>query len=312
MSDTAFHSGFISIIGRPNVGKSTLLNRILQEKIAIISDKPQTTRNRILGVKHLPAGQAGLPQAQIVFLDTPGIHKPKYKLNQRMVKTALETLEEVDLVFFLAEATDAHASGRHGPSVGSGDQFILERLKELETPIFLLLNKMDLIKKEKTIPMVEEYARKFKFAEIIPVSALTGDNLDRLIQVAVNYLPEGQPLFPEDVVTDQPVRFIATEMIREKILHHTREEIPYSVAVLIEDFIEEPGKPIHIRAVILVERESQKGILIGKKGEMLKTVGTEARLDMEGLLGTKVFLELWVKVQEDWRQDEMMLKELGY
>ncbi len=305
MSDTAFHSGYITIIGRPNVGKSTLMNRILQEKIAIISDKPQTTRNRIMGVKHLP-------QAQIVFLDTPGIYKPKYKLNQRMVKVAMGTLEEVDLIFFLVEATDAVSTRRHGPAAGSGDQFIMERLKELETPVFLVLNKLDLIKKEKTIPLVEEYMRQHKFAEVVPISALTGDNVDRLIEVAVRYLPEGEPFFPSDVVTDQPVRFIAAETVREKILHHTREEIPYSVAVVIEKFEEEPERPVHICALILVERESQKGILIGKKGEMLKTVGTEARLELEALLGTKVFLELWVKVQQDWRQDENVLKELGY
>lgn len=305
MNKAAFHSGFISIIGRPNVGKSTLLNRMLQEKIAIVSDKPQTTRNRILGVKHLP-------HAQIVFLDTPGIHKPKYKLNQRMVKTALNTLEEVDLVFFMVEGTDAQPTARHGPSVGSGDQFVLEQLKGLETPVFLVLNKMDLIKKEKTIPLVEDFTRRFKFAEVVPISALTGDNVDRLIEVATGYLPVGEPVFPADVVTDQPVRFIAAETIREKILHHTREEIPYSVAVIIEEFKEETDRPVMIRAMILVERDSQKGILIGKKGEMLKTVGTEARIELEALLGTKVFLELWVKVQKDWRQDENVLKELGY
>ncbi|MBI3811135.1 MAG: GTPase Era [Nitrospirae bacterium] len=305
MSDAAYHSGYIAIIGRPNVGKSTLLNRILEEKIAIISDKPQTTRNRILGVKHLP-------QAQIVFLDTPGIYKPKYKLNQRMVRVALATLDEVDLIFFVVEATDAAPSGRYGPAAGSGDQFIMERLKELETPVILVLNKLDLIKKEKTIPLVEEYMRQHKFSEVVPISSLTGDNVDRLIEVAVKYLPEGEPFFPSDVVTDQPVRFIAAETIREKILHHTREEIPYSVAVVIEEFVEEPERPVHIRALIMVERDSQKGILIGKKGAMLKTVGTEARLELEALLGTKVFLELWVKVQQDWRSDETVLKELGY
>jgi GTP-binding protein Era len=305
MNPKAFHSGFVSIIGRPNVGKSTLLNQILREKIAIISDKPQTTRNRILGVKNLP-------HAQIVLLDTPGIHKPKYKLNYRMVNVALGTLEEVDLIFFMAEGTDAASTGRRGPFIGSGDQYILERLKELETPVFLVLNKMDLVKKEKTIPLVEEYTRRFNFSEVVPISALTGDNVDRLMEIAAKCLPEGEPFFPPDVVTDQPVRFIATETIREKILHHTREEIPYSVAVLLEEFKEEPKKPVHIRALILVERDSQKGILIGKKGDMLKTVGTEARIELEALLGTKVFLELWVKVQKDWRQDENVLKELGY
>jgi GTPase len=305
MKEAVFHSGFISIIGRPNVGKSTLLNRILGEKIAIISDKPQTTRNRILGVKHLPA-------AQIVFLDTPGIHKPKYKMNQRMVRTALNTLEEVDLVFLMVEGPDAVSGGIRGPSVGSGDQFILEKLKDVQTPVFLVLNKMDLVQKEKTIPLVEDYARRYKFAEVFPISALKGDNVDRLVEVANGYLPAGEPVFPEDIVTDQPVRFLAMETIREKILHHTREEIPYSVAVVMEEYKEEPDRPVMIRAMILVERDSQKGILIGKKGSMLKTVGTEARLELEGLLGTKVFLELWVKVQKNWRQDENVLKELGY
>jgi len=305
MNPAVFHSGFVSIIGRPNVGKSTLLNQILREKVAIISDKPQTTRNRILGVKNLP-------HAQIVLLDTPGIHKPKYKLNYRMVNVALATLEEVDLIFFMVEATDAVSTGRIGPTIGSGDQYILERLKELKPPVFLVLNKMDLIKKEKTIPLVQEYTRRFKFAEVFPISALTGANVDRLMAVAADCLPEGEPFFPADVVTDQPMRFVATETIREKILHHTREEIPYSVAVVMEEFKEEPQKPVHIRAVILVERDSQKGILIGKKGEMLKMVGTEARIELEALLGTKVFLELWVKVQKDWRQDENVLKELGY
>lgn len=305
MNTAAFHAGFISVIGRPNVGKSTLVNQILQEKIAIISDKPQTTRNRILGVKNLP-------HAQIVLLDTPGIHKPKYKLNHRMVNIALGSLEEVDLIFLMIEATDAVAGRGMEPAIGSGDQYILERLKELDTPVFLVLNKMDLIKKEKTIPLVDAFSRRFSFAEVFPVSALTGENVDRLIKVAADGLPEGEPFFPADVVTDQPMRFIATETIREKILRHTREEIPYSVAVLIEEYQEEAKKPIHIRAVILVERDSQKGILIGKKGAMLKTVGSEARIELEALLGTKVFLELWVKVHKDWRQDENVLKELGY
>ena len=305
MNQTAFHSGFVSIIGRPNVGKSTLLNQILQEKIAIVSDKPQTTRNRILGVKNLP-------HAQIVLLDTPGIHKPKYKLNHRMVNIALGTLEEVDLIFFMVEATDAVSAGRTGPAIGSGDLYILERLKELETPVFLVLNKMDLIKKEKTIPLVEEYTRRFNFAEVVPISALSGDNVDRLMEIAADRLPEGEPFFPPDVVTDQPVRFIATETIREKILQHTREEIPYSVAIVIEAFNEEPKKPVHIRAVILVERDSQKGILIGEKGQMLKEIGRLARQEIEALLGAKVFLKLWVKVEKNWREDPRALRRLGY
>lgn len=303
-STDPFHSGFVSIIGRPNVGKSTLLNHILGEKVAIISDKPQTTRNRILGVKHLPEGQ-------VVFLDTPGIHKPKYKMNRKMVETALATLGEVDLILFMIEATDA-LSRRGGAQAGGGDAFIMERLGGVKTPVFLVLNKMDLVKKEKTMPLVESYTRGFKFSEVVPISAETGANVDRLLELILKTLPEGDPFFPEDIVTDQPVRFIASEIIREKILRNTREEIPYSVAVMIEAFREEKSRPTEIAAMILVERDSQKGILIGKKGEMLKTIGTQARLELEGLLGTKVFLELWVKVQPNWRQDEMVLKELGF
>lgn len=305
MQNKKFHSGFISIIGRPNVGKSALLNRFLQEKIAIVSDKPQTTRNRILGVKHRADGQ-------MVFLDTPGIHKPKYKLNQMMVQVARATLEEVDLIFFVAEATDAPRFRAGGSIRAGGDLYIMDWLKEIKTPVFLVLNKIDLIKKEQTLPMVEVYCRQFPFAEVVPVSALTGGNTDRLLDIAATYLPEGEPFFPEDTVTDQPVRFIASELIREKILHHTREEIPYSVAVLIEEFVEEKDRPTHIRATLLVERESQKGILIGKSGEMLKTVGKEARLEIERLLGTKLFLELWVKVEKNWRQDEALLSKLVF
>src|SRR3972149_1977187 len=289
MKQEGFRSGFVSIVGRPNVGKSTLLNRILKEKIAIISDKPQTTRNRIMGVLHLPG-------AQLVFLDTPGIHKPKFKLNQRMVRTALNTLQEVDLILFLVEAFDAP---------GPGDQFIMERLKGLSIPVFLVINKIDRVKKETLIPLIEQCSRSFTFTEVVPVSALTGDNVDRLIEVIVKHLPEGQPLFPEDTITDQPLRFIAAEVIREKILTRTHEEIPYSVAVVIEEFLEDPEKQrVTIRAVIYVERDSQKGIVIGKGGEMLKAVGTAARLELEGLIGTKVYLELWVKVKKDWRGNE--------
>ena len=297
MADKGFRSGFVSIIGRPNVGKSTLLNQVLKEKIAIVSDKPQTTRNRITGVKHLP-------EAQIVFIDTPGVHKPKFGLNERMVKTALSTLKQVDLILFMVEATS---------DPGRGDQFIMERLKDLQVPVFLGLNKIDRVKKGSLIPLIDRYTQGFKFTEVIPVSAITGDNIDRLLDIIVKYLPVGEPLFPEDIVTDQPLRFIAAEIIREKILVRTREEIPYSVAVAIEEFKEDPQKQmVSIHAIIYVERDSQKGILIGKRGEMLKTVGTEARLELERLIGTKVFLQLWVKVKEGWRGNETILNELGY
>lgn len=296
-SATQFRSGMIALIGRPNVGKSTLLNGILQDKIAITSPTPQTTRHRILGVKTLP-------QAQLVFLDTPGIHKPKYKLNHRMVQVAWESIQGADLVLFLVEAT---------APPGIGDRFILEGIKKVPIPVILVINKMDLVKKAKLLPLMDQYRKEHDFAEIIPVSALTGDNVNHLVECLVKYLPEGGPLYSEDTLTDQSLRLLASEIVREKILHKTREEIPYAVAVMIEEFKEEPDKNLTvIKAVILVERDSQKGIIIGEGGQMLKEVGQEARADLEALLGRKVYLELWVKVKENWRQDERVLKELGY
>ena len=292
-----YRTGFVSIVGRPNVGKSTLINQILLEKIAIVSDKPQTTRNRIMGVRTFPS-------AQIVFWDTPGIHKPKFNLNRRMVKTALGTLEEVDLILFLVEATQER---------GGGDQFIMDRLKEVKTPTFLVINKVDLVSKQALLPLIQDYTQAFKFPEVIPVSALSGDNVEHLIETIIQVLPRGEPLFPEDMLTDQPLRFIAAEMIREKILIHTREEIPYSIAVGIEEFNEDPQKNlISVHAIIYVNRESQKGIIIGKAGSLLKTVGTEARIDLERLVGCRVFIQLWVKVKKDWRGSDSLLTELGY
>ncbi len=290
-----YRSGFVALVGRPNVGKSTLLNRILGEKVAIISDKPQTTRTRILGVKHL----AG---AQMVFLDTPGIHKPKFELNKRMVDVALHVLDEVDLAFFLVEAMEPP---------GPGDRFVLERLKERDVPVFLVVNKVDLVKKLRLLPLLDEYSRMHGFAEIVPVSAKTGDGVDRLLDLALARMPEGPSYFSEDVVTDQPMRALAAEIIREKLLQKTRDELPFAVAVCIDSFKEE-GKLARISATIYVEKDSQKAIVIGKQGHILKDVGTFARIDMENLFGTKVFLELWVKVKEAWRQDERMLVELGY
>ncbi len=290
-----YRSGFVALVGRPNVGKSTLLNRILGEKVAIISDKPQTTRTRILGVKHL----AG---AQMVFLDTPGIHKPKFELNKRMVDVALHVLEEVDLAFFMVEATEAP---------GPGDRFVLERLKERDVPVFLVVNKVDLVKKLRLLPLLDEYSRMHEFAEIVPVSAKTGDGVDRLLELALARMPEGPSYFSEDVVTDQPMRVLAAEIIREKLLQKTRDELPFAVAVGIDSFKEE-GKLARISATVYVEKDSQKAIVIGKHGEILKAVGTHARIDMENLFGMKVFLQLWVKVKEAWRQDERMLVELGY
>lgn len=294
---TAYHTGYVSIIGRPNVGKSTLINQILLEKIAIVSDKPQTTRNRIMGVRTCPS-------SQIIFWDTPGIHKPKFNMNRRMVKTALGTLEEVDLILFLVEASKKR---------GGGDQYIMDLLKEIKTPIFLVINKVDLVSKQKLLPFIQDYSQPFKFSEVIPVSALSGDNVEHLIETITPYLPKGKALFPEDMLTDQPMRFIAAEMIREKILIHTREEIPYSVAVGIEEYSEDPQKNlISIQAIIYVDRESQKGIIIGKGGALLKTVGTEARLDLERLVACRVFVQLWVKVKKGWRGSDTLLTELGY
>ena len=319
MSEAGAHrSGFIALVGRPNVGKSTLLNQILGEKIAIISDKPQTTRTRILGVRHLP-------KAQLVFLDTPGIHKPLYRLNQRMVRVALEVLDEVDLVFFLVEATEG---------VGAGDRYVVERLKERAVPAVLVINKVDLVQKGRLLPLIDAYRQMHEFAEIVPISALTGDGVNRLVEIAVRFMPVGPVYFEDDIVTDQPMQLLAAEFIREKILQKTRDELPFSVAVQIESFTEEDarlseprsGDPLQSReatgiqasrlarvsAIVYVEKESQKAIVIGKRGELLKAVGTEARIEMERLFGMKVFLQLWVKVKEGWRQDEQMLSTLGY
>lgn len=297
MSDVVFKSGFVSIIGRPNVGKSTLINTILGEKIAIVSDKPQTTRNKILGIKNLPG-------VQIIFLDTPGIHKPRHKLNEYMVKTALSTLDEVDIVLFMIEA-----GGLSGP----GDRYIVDLLSKVTKPVFLLINKVDRVQKGLILPQIEEYRHLYRFEEIFPISALYGDNLDSLQESIVEHLPEGPQYFPEDIATDQPMRFIASEIIREKIFQLTYQEIPYSVAVGIEDFKEVEDRNLAlIRGLIFVERDSQKGIIIGKGGAMLKKVGQLAREELEAIMGIKVFLELWVKVKAGWQSDERVLKMLGY
>ncbi|MGB3940841.1 MAG: GTPase Era [Candidatus Manganitrophaceae bacterium] len=297
MNNIPYRSGFVAIIGRPNVGKSTLLNQLLGQKISIISDKPQTTRNRILGVKTLP-------EAQIVFFDTPGIHKARSPLNRRMVQAAIDSLQEVDLVFFLIEPD---------PEPGEGDRFIMERLQKIKTPKLLAVNKIDLVKRDRLIPLLNFYTKEGLFAEIVPISALTGENVDRLLSVALQHLPEGSPYFPEDQVTDQPVRFLAAEMIREKVFQRMEEEVPYAVAVEIEEFKEEEERNlITIRAMLYVERDSQKGILIGRKGEVLKEIGRSAREELETLLGTRIFMELWVKVKKGWSKDEGFLTRMGY
>ena len=292
-----FKSGFISLIGRPNVGKSTLLNFLLGEKIAIISDKPQTTRNRILGIKNHPNGQ-------IVFWDTPGIHRARSKLNQSMVKAALSTYNEVDGICFIIEA--------NRPFVDEND-FILETLKKVEKPVLLVINKIDLIPKPDLLPAIDQYSRLRSFEQIIPISALRGEGVEVLVAEMLKILPEGPRLFPEDMITDLPERFLAAELIREKVFLRTREEVPYATAVEVEEFKEREEKNlVFIKATIQVERQSQKGILIGEKGRMLKEIGRQAREEIEALLGTKVFLELWVKVEKNWREDPSALRRLGY
>lgn len=293
-----FKSGFISIIGRPNVGKSTFLNHVIGQKIAIMSDKPQTTRNKIQGV-------LTRENSQMIFIDTPGIHKPKHKLGEFMIKVSKNALQEVDLILFMANAEER---------LGKGDEFILDWLKDTNTPVFLVINKIDKVHPDELLTIIESYKEKFKFAEIVPISALQGNNVDHLLEIIENYLPEGPQYYPKDQVTDHPERFIIAELIREKVLHLTREEIPHSVAVVIDRIkrVESNENLIHVQATIMVERDSQKGIVIGKRGSMLKEVGTLARHDIEMLLGSKVFLELWVKVQKDWRNKITYLRDFGY
>lgn len=295
-NNDSFSSGFISLIGRPNAGKSTLLNKLVGQKVAIISDKPQTTRNRIMGV-------LTDKKWQMIFMDTPGIHKPFDKLGEQMVKTAMATLNEVDVVYLLVDAT---------VPFGGGDRYIIERLNKLDTPVFLLLNKIDCLDKKDILPLIDSYSKKMDWQAIIPISALNGENVDALINDTVKYLKPGPRYFPEDAVTDQPERLIIAELIREKVIRATREEVPHAVFVDV-DMIERRSEDLlYIGATIYVERKSQKGIIIGKKGEMLKDIGSKARLEIQQLLGDKVFLEIWVKVKADWRNKNTTLKEFGY
>jgi GTP-binding protein Era len=292
-----FKSGFISIIGRPNVGKSTFINRVIGQKIAIMSDKPQTTRNKVQGV-------LTNNQAQFIFIDTPGIHKPKHKLGDFMMKVAQNTLKEVDVILFMVNAEEGY---------GRGEEFILEKFQNIKTPIFLIINKIDRIHPDKLLTVIDSYKEKYDFAEIVPISALEGNNVDHLLDVIMKYLPEGPQYYPADQVTDHPERFIITELIREKALHLTREEVPHSLAVVMEKLERQADKEIiHVMATIIVERDSQKGIVIGKQGKMLKEIGKRARVDIENLLGSKVFLELWVKVQKDWRNKASQLRDYGF
>ncbi len=296
MTDKEYRSGFVALIGRPNAGKSTLLNTLIGQKIAIMSDKPQTTRNKIVGVLTKSEGQ-------IIFLDTPGIHKPKDKLGEYMVSTALDTLHEVDVIYYLVDVT---------VPFGAGEAYIIENLARVKTPVFLLLNKIDRIPKPEILPLIEFYQSKHKWAEIVPISALKGENTEALIRSTLQYLPPGPQYYPEDAITDQPERLIIAELIREKVIQATREEVPHSVAVEVELMERRSSELIYVGATIYTERDSQKGILIGRKGEMLKNIGSQARQDIERLLGNKVFLELWVKVKADWRNRENILREFGY
>jgi GTP-binding protein Era len=290
-------SGLVSIVGRPNAGKSTLLNRIIGTKIAIVSDKPQTTRTRILGAKNYPDGQ-------IVFVDTPGIHRPLHRMNVRMVDAAVDTLREVDLVLLVHDASTRP---------GKGDEYVATLLKNIGVPVMLVLNKIDLVAKAKLLPVIDQLRRWHDFTDIVPVSAATGDGVDRLESLLLQHMPEGEPLYPEDFLTDQPERVLAAETVREKVLQHTREELPFSTAVVVDQF-EEPEKRgglLKIWCTILVEQESQKPIVIGRAGDMIKRIGTEARQDLEKFFGARVFLDLRVKVKANWRDDERVLDDLG-
>ena len=292
-----YKSGFVTLIGRPNVGKSTLMNRLIGQKIAITSNKPQTTRNRIQTVYTCDEGQ-------IIFLDTPGIHKAKNKLGEYMVSVAERTLKEVDVILWLVEPSTF---------IGAGEQHIAERLRSVKTPVFLVINKIDTVEKAEILKFIAAYKDIVDFAEIIPVSALKGENTDDLLQAMMKYLPTGPQYYDEDTITDQPERQIVAEMIREKALRNLSDEIPHGIAVAIDLMHERPnGGIIDIDATIVCERNSHKGIIIGKQGAMLKKIGSQARADMEALLDCKVNLKLWVKVKKDWRDSDFLIKNFGY
>ncbi len=294
--EETFHSGFVALIGRPNVGKSTLMNAVLGEKISIVSSHAQTTRNKITGVWN---GDG----AQVVFLDTPGMHKPQSKLGEVIRKSTVDAIGEVDLIVFLCASDDPP---------GAGDRYILKLIEGKKVPVFLVLSKIDLISKEKVMKKIVQYRDMFPFQEIIPLSAKTGDNLDALMKTIVRYLPEGPKYFPDDMITDQPERILAQEIVREKLLLRTRDEVPHAIGVYTEEFAERENGKVYIRCTIHVERDSQKRIIIGKDGSMLKAVGQEAREELQGLIGAPVFLDLWVKVTRDWKNKDYVLRELGY
>ena len=297
MTESRHRTGFAALVGRPNVGKSTLMNGIIGEKISIMSDRPQTTRNKIMGI-------FSANHAQILFLDTPGIHKPLHKLGEYMNKAAIGALNQVDVVLFVVDACEKK---------GAGEKFIIEHLKKVRTPVLLVINKIDkLDNKSKLLGIMNSYKDDLDFAAVVPVSALKEEGFAELQKEIIRHLPEGPSLFPEDELTDQPMRVIAAELIREKVLRNTRDEVPHAIAVEINEFKERPNGSIFIRATIFVERESQKGIVIGAKGSLLKKIGQDARKDIENLTGCGVFLDLWVKVQADWRNKAKALKEFGY
>jgi len=289
-------SGFVALVGRPNAGKSTLMNRLVGQKVAIVSDKPQTTRNRITGVRTYPEGQ-------VVFVDTPGVHRPLHRLNVRMVDTAMTALRDVDVVVVVVDASERP---------GAGDRFVMDAVRQVKAPRILALNKVDQVARESLLPQIERYDREVGFADIVPVSALTGENVDRLERVILSRLPEGSPLYPEDHLTDQPERFFVAELVREQVLRHTHAELPFASAVIVDRFEEADQKGLlRLYCTILVERESQKPIVVGRGGSMIKTIGTAARQELEQFFQTRVFLDLRVKVRADWREDDRSLDELG-
>lgn len=289
-----FRAGFVAIVGRPNVGKSTLVNQIVGQKVAIVSDKPQTTRNRILAVVNRPRGQ-------IVLFDTPGIHKPMHRMNERMVDSAVRSIGQVDVALWVVDVTESY---------GPGDRHVRDLLKQSGRKVVLALNKIDAIAKPKILPIIEQYRHLLDFADVVPVSALTGENVDVLTSRLLAHLPESAPLYPEDFLTDLPERFFVAEMVREKIVRMTRDELPYSTGVVVDSFQEGPDI-VRIEASIFVERDSQKAIVIGRGGAMLKAIGTAARQDIEAFLEAKVFLGLFVKVRERWREDAATLEQMG-
>jgi len=289
--------GLVSFVGRPNAGKSTLLNRLVGTKLAIVSDKPQTTRTRIHGVRNYP-------DAQVVFVDTPGIHRPLHRMNVQMVDAAVEAMRDVDVVGLVVDASEP---------TGKGDKFVVDLVKDLEAPVILILNKVDLMKKTRLLPIMERYGKDGQFAEIVPVSASTGENVDRLERLLVDRLPEGEARYPADYLTDRPERFFAAEIVREQLLQATHDEIPFASAVVVDKFEEPTGERglVRLYCTIVVDRESQKPIVVGRAGEMIKRIGTAARLELERFFGTRVYLDLHVKVKSEWREDDHVLGEIG-